>query len=268
MKAFAQNLAKLMPDWVVLAPELIETFDWLEDQGGLMTRGAALPEEHTLLVYPPEHRTHPVASHIAFGGTTLPYIGHWPAPDPGIDNRIAEIAQTSGDGGRVAIWLRNDGKQHFVHIGHDTIGTITDDPLILLQFLAMGYPEAGALERTDITPVQAFLDYHGVITLGDFGPDEQPLFPTAFQSFLKQRFNLDMPRTARDIGINDFSSYEATDSADPFVQWVINVQPEPTEADLAYELELMRRVETLDLKDDDDTDTIMRKIGTLFNSKD
>jgi len=268
MKTFAQNLMKLAPDWVTLPLELIETFDWLEDQGWLNIRGTALPEEHTLMIYPPEQQNQPFASHMAFGGTSLPYTGHWSTPDPAIDNRITEIGETAGDGGRVAIWLDNEGKQQFVHIGHDTIGTITDDPRVLLQFLAMGYLEAGGLEQTNVTPIEAFLEYHGVETLSDLGPDEQPVPPIAFQGFLKQRFDLDMPRTARDIGINDFATYHADHSTDPFVQWIIEIQPEPTEAELAYELELMRTVESLNLQDDDDTDTIMQKIGSLFKSKD
>lgn len=257
-----------MPDWVVLAPELIETFDWLEQQGWLKIRGTGQPEEYRLTIYPPDYAYYPVSSYMAFGGSVLPYTGHWSTPDPQINSHIAEIAETSGDGGRVAIWRDAAGKQQFVHIGHDTIGTITDDPLILLQFLAMGYPAAGSLERTDLTPIQAFLEYHGVATLSDFGPDEQPVLPIAFQEFLKKQFNLDMPATARDIGIQDFAAYGDTDSTDPFVQWNIEIQPEPTEAELAYELELMRTIDSLNLKDDDDPDTIMEKIGTLFQSKD
>ncbi|MEQ6202813.1 hypothetical protein ABMC88_07135 [Sulfitobacter sp. HNIBRBA2951] len=268
MKTFARSLSQLMPDWVVLPPELIETFDWMEDQGWLVTRGTATPDAHSLRIYPAQHHHHPVASHLAFGGTTLPYTEHWATPDPAIDNRIAEIAEISGDGGRAAIWLDDDGKQWFVHLGHDSVGVITDDPLVLLQFFAMGYPEPGYLPQTDVTPVQAFLDYHGVETLADFGPDEQPLLPTEFQEFLKERFALTLPATAADLGIAAFPEYADTSTKDPFAQWINSVTPEPSEADLAYELELMRTVESLDIQDDDSTDAIMSKIGSLFKSKD
>lgn len=268
MKIFAQNLAKLAPDWVTLPPELIETFDWLEDQGWHNTREAGQPEDHYLLIYPPAFKNHPAVSHLAFGGTTLTYTGHWSTPDPDIDNRLFEFGETSGDGGRLAIWLDDEGKQQFVHLGHDTLGIITDDPTVLLQFLAMGYPEPGYLPQTNVTPIQAYLDYHGVQHLSDFAPNETPVMPTALQGFIKERYNLDMPATAHDTGITEFPAYGDATTSDAFALWITALTPAPTEAELAYEQELLRRVETLDLNDDDSSETIMNKIGTLFQSKD
>lgn len=267
MKTFAQNLAALMPDWVNLPTELVETFDWLEDQGSHHVREGGAPEDHWLSIYPAQYLSHPGASHVTFGGSTLPFTGHWSAPDAKIDNRIAEIATTSGDGGRAAIWLDQSGKQQFVHIGYDTLGIITDDPLVFVQFMAMGYPEPGALEGTDLTPLQSALDYNGHETLDNFAPEDLPVPPVAFQIFLHDRFGLTMPATARDIGIGDFTEYGDTESTDAFARWVTSVTPEPTEADLAYEMELMRTVDSLDLKDSDSSDEILQKIGTLFKSK-
>ncbi|KEJ91063.1 hypothetical protein [Sulfitobacter donghicola] len=267
MKIFAQTLSSLLPSGITLAPELVETFDWLEDQGWHHINDTGTPADHWLAVHPTEMLGHPVASYLAFGGTDLGYTGHWSVPDPAIDNRIAQIGETSGDGGRLAIWLDEVGKQHFVHIGHDSLGLITDDPLILLQFLAMGYPEVGSLQNTNVTPIQATLDHHGATSLDDFGPDDQPVMPTALQGFLKQRFGLDMPRTARDLGIANFPEYSDTETNDPFAKWIASVTPQPTEADLAYELELMRTVEALNINDDDSSDAIMDKIGTLFAPK-
>ena len=267
MKTFARNLIALMPSGITLPPELIETFDWLEDQGWHQLRAEDRPENHWLSIYPEDQRNHPGASHVTFGGSTLPFTGHWSAPDAKIDKRIAEIATTSGDGGRAAIWLDQSGKQQFVHIGHDTLGIITDDPLVFLQFMAMGYPEPGALEGTDLTPLQSALDYNGHENLDDLAPEDLPVPPVAFQIFLHDRFDLTMPATARDIGIGGFTGYGDPNTTDAFARWVTSVTPEPTEADLAYELELMKTVESLDLKDSDSSDEILQKIGTLFKSK-
>ncbi len=253
-----------MSSGITLPPELIETFDWLQDQGWLHIRDGGAPQDHWLSVYPSQFLTHPVASYVVFGGTDIPYTNHWPEPDPNVDDRLAEIAETSGDGGRVAIWLDETGKQQFVHIGHDSLGVITDDPLVLLQFLAMGYPAPGALTQTDITPLQATLEHHDIITLDELGPDDQPIAPTKLQGFLKQRFDLSMPETAHNLGINNFAEYQCPHTTDPFAKWITSVTPEPTEADIAYELELMRTVDTLDLKDDDSSEMIMDKIGSLF----
>lgn len=267
MKIFARNLASLMPDGITLPPELIEVFDWLEDQGALVVHRSGAPEDHALMIYPPQLQNHSVKSHFAFVGTTLPYTAHWPAPDPAVDTRIAEIAETSGDGGRLAIWRDDAGKQQFVHIGHETLGVITDDPLVLLQFIAMGYPEPGYLPQTDRTPMACYLAAQGVARVEDLPPADQPALPTDLQTFLKQRFDLDIPATARDLGITDFPEHHDTDTKDPFARWIAVATPAPSDDDLAYELELMRRVETLDLKDDDSSDAIMAKIGSLFNSQ-
>jgi hypothetical protein len=268
MKTFAQNLASLMPDGISLPIELVEAFDWLEGQGWHNIRGVGAPEDHWLTIYPSDLLNHPASSHVIFGGTTLPYTDHWTTPDAEIDARIAEIGETSGDGGRVAIWLDDAGKQQFVHIGHDSLGVITDSPLVLLQFLAMGYPEPGALERTDISPAEAILDTQGIAALEPLDPDNQPSTPEAFQTFLKQRFGVDFPTTARDLGITNFAQYHDDETTDPFARWIGAATPEQSEAELAYELELMRTVEALDIKDTDSTDVIMGKIGSLFQDKD
>lgn len=258
---------KLAPDWVTLAPELIETFDWLEDQGWLNIRDAGRPEDHWLAIYPPELVDHYGASHVTFGGTNAKYTGHWSTPETDVDDRIFEIATTAGDGGRAAIWRDGDGKQKFIHMGHDTTGIISDDPLVFLQFLAMGYIEPGSLERTDLTPLEGFFEYHGVDSMEDVAPEERLIAPTAFQAFLKARFSLDMPDTARAIGINDFHYYQDPDTSDPFNRWLTSVTPPPTQAELDYIDSLMRTVESLDLKDDDSPDTLMQKIGSLFKGK-
>jgi hypothetical protein len=267
MKTFAQNLAQLMPSGITLPPELLETFDWMQDQGWHHIRKNGAPEDHWLSFYPAKYIGHPTASLVTFGGTTLTHTGHWSTPDPTVDARIADIGDTSGDGARVAIWLDDTGKQQYVHIGHDSHGIITDDPLVLLQFLAMGYPEPGALDDTSLSPLQATLDYHGITSLSELAEDEQPVTPTALQEFLKARFGLAEPKTARALGIADFPKYHDTETKDPYAQWINAATPEPTEAELAYEMELMRTVESLDLNDTDSSDTIMQKIGSLFKSK-
>jgi len=268
MKIFAQNLTALMPAGITLAPELIEAFDWLESQGWHQVRDGGKPEDHWLSIYPEDQRNQAGASHVVFGGTTLPFTSHWSTPNPDVDNRIAEIATTAGDGGRAAVWLDDNGKQQFIQLGHDSVGIITDDPLVFLQSLTMGYPEPGALEGTDITPLQSTLEYHGYETTAEFLLDEKPILPAAFQTFLKDRFNLDTPATARDLGIADFGAYHDEDTTDAFAGWLASVTPEPTEAELAYEMELMRTIDSLNLQDSDSSDTILEKIGTLFNPKD
>jgi hypothetical protein len=146
MKVFTQNLMKLAPEWAALPSELAQTFDWMEDQGWLHIRDGGQPEDHWLSIYPDQYLNHPSASSVTFGGTSLTFTGHWETPKPALNNRLFEIGETSEDGCRLAIWRDDTGTQQFVHLSHDNAGIITDDPLAVLQFLAMGYPEPGILE--------------------------------------------------------------------------------------------------------------------------
>ena len=155
-----------------------------------------------------------------------------------------------------------------MHLGHDTTGIIPNDPRAFLQFLAMGYPEPGSLRQTDITPLQAFFDYHGVYDMDEVAKDERPVPPNAFQTFLKDRFDLDMPATAHAIGVADFAYYQDPDTTDPFNRWLTSVTPPPTQEELDYIDNLMRTVEELDLKETGRSETLMQKIGRLFKSKD
>ncbi len=269
MSVYLRNLSALMPASFTLPEPLLNCFTWIEDQGGHHTRdGGAQPQDHWLSIYPPADLTNPAASMVAFGGTALPFTAAWTTPDPAIDARIFELAETSGDGARAALWRDDAGAQYFVHIGHDTLGVITDDPVVFLQFLAMGYPEPGALARTDITPLDAALEHHGLTDADDLAPDDHPLPPTAFQAYLETTFNVPLPATARALGIPDFTPYHAPDATDPFARWVADVTPPPSEADLVYERALMDTVEQLDLRDTDSSDIIMQKIGGLFGRTD
>ncbi|WP_298858751.1 hypothetical protein [uncultured Sulfitobacter sp.] len=268
MRTFAQNLMKLAPDWVTLPPELVEVLNWLDIvQGNQIIRGDA-PRNCSLSIMTLGYWGHPTRSYFHFGKATPASDGIWSDTSIGFGDRLFEIAETSSDGGRIAIWLDEEGKQQYVHIGHKTLGVITDDPVVFLQFIAMGYPEPGSLMRTDITPVAAYLEHRGLVRLEDFRPDEQPVYPVALQGFLKERFDLDMPATARDLGITDFPEYGDDSTNDPFARWINEATPETSEADLVYEMELMRTIEALNLQDDDSSDTIMGKIGSLFKSKD
>lgn len=271
---FVQNLTTLMPPEMTLAPELVQTFDWLENQGWMTIREEGMPEDHLLWIYPPDMAQEQNASMVTFGTATLSYTSHWSAPDPSVDARIFEIAGTSGDGGRAAIWLDDAGKQWFVHLGHDVIGVISDDPVVLLQWLAMGYGEPGAMEATDLTPTQLAMNFEGAESeaeLAEYGA--LPLMPQAFQSYLEQTFGRPLPATARDLGIADFTYYDDPDSSDPFVRWLASVTPPPTEEELAYIAELEKVAAEmnfddleLDLDDDPEPKGFLGKLKGLFGS--
>ena len=247
---FTKTLTSLMPQGMTLAPELAKTFDWMESQGWMMIHEPGDPLDHWMPIYPPSIEEKSNTSFVSFGTSGLAYTGHWSTPNPAVDARIFEIATTSGDGGRAAIWIDDAGKQWFVHLGHDALGVISDDPLVLLQWLAMGYHEPGALEITDITPLASLLEYHGYESTDEFEEDEGlTIPPTDFQAFLTAEFGTTAPETAHALGIAEFDYYGDEESNDPLVKWIISVTPPPTEEELAYIDELTKMASEMDFDD-------------------
>ena len=270
---FVDTLTKLLPNEMTLAPELSRTFDWLESQGWMSvsdTKDRGLI--HTLGIYPPEMGDENRASYAGFGNSKLRYTFNWSTPDPTVDARIGEIAFTSSDGARVAIWMDDAGAQWFVHLGHDTIGIISQDPIVLLQFLAIGYLEPGNVENTSHTAEQDALAYHGFADASEFSEDEgPPIPPDAFRAYVTSQFGVSIPTRASDLGIRDFVEYGTTDSKDPFVNWLNAVTPPPTEAELAYIQELADLAESMDLSEfdlneDEKPKGILGKLKGLFGS--
>ncbi len=249
---FTDQMTKLMPANMQLAPELVRTFDWLEEQGWMEVRPGGKPEDHVLYIYPPDVADHQNASFVSFGTVNQDTNEHWVGGYPNADGRIFEIAITSGDGGRAVIWLDDAGVQQYVHLGHDNAGVISCDPVVFLQFLAMGYVEPGGLDFTDVTPEQDALEYYGLTDPSEFGkndPDEQPAIePTAFRQFIETEFNVKIPETARALGIADFTAYGQQRSDDPFINWLISVTPPPTAEELAYIAKLEKMVEGLNIE--------------------
>ena len=269
---FVQQMQHLMPEGVILAPELITAINWLDDQGWAQSYTNEDGTTHYMPIYPADTFERFDVSMVSFGATHLPYTGHWSTPQIDVDARVVEIAGTSGDGGRAAIWVDDAGDQWFVHLGHDYVGVIGRDPLVLLQFLAMGYKEPGAMGVTDITPLQQDLDFDGAETVADLDPETGPTRPPlAFQEFLNKEFGITLPATARDLGIADFVYYGDEKSDDPFVKWLIKVTPPPTEEELAHIQELAKMAEDMDLSefnlnDDEKPKGILGKLKGLFGS--
>jgi len=250
---FVDHLTRDMPAGITLPQELITTFNWMEDQGWMQVDAGGVPTDPYMPIYPPDRFRDAGASMVVFGGTDLAYTGHWATPDPAIDARIFEIAGVSGDGGRAAIWLDPQDSQHFVILGHDTLGLLTNDPVVFLQLMAMGYLELSSVEDFSMTPMQDALAYHGLDSLAAFNaisPDEPPmLVPTELQAFLQLEFGVTPPATAADLGIATPAPYGDETSEDAFVQWNNAVTPPPTPEELAYIEELTKMAENMTLEE-------------------
>lgn len=272
---FSQMILERLPKGMELPSELIETFDWLEDQGwrkAFSDSDEAEFENHFLSIYPLDEMDAPGTSFVTFNTTSLTYTQFWETPVPAVDTRIFEIARTSGDGGRAALWLDPDGKQWFVHLGHDELGIISDDATVFLTFLGMGYLEPGGFANTALSPMEHLLEYHGFETVEELEEEAReddmtspPVLPTAFQSFLQERFGVSFPERASDLGIGPFDEYGTENSSDAFVQWLNSVTPEPSEEELAYIKQLAEMAEKVVA--DLDKPSLTERIKSLFGKK-
>lgn len=267
-QTFASYMRARMADDIVLDNSLLHSFNWLEAQGWL-TFGRT-QSDLILNIYPKDELDIPSTSLVCFGGEALPYTGHWAKPDPSIDARVNEIAKTSGDGATAAIWQDDNGTQWFVHLGHDTCGVITRDPVKFLQFMAMGYSEPGALPKADITPVEELMIYHGVDSPEalEAQGDVLPYPPGAFRRFLETTFNADFPETAADLGIADFTDYGTANPDDPFVTWLNAITPPASKEELAYIKDLHDMATSITVGDIDGTKNkgLWGKVKDLFRA--
>lgn len=247
---FSRVVSEYLPDGVSLPPALVKTFNWLERQGCYhVLEDGENPEDYILSIYPlDDDNAAENASMVAFHPEVSAFTQDWPVPDPRIDAQIITLATTSTNGARAVMWIDDNGKKWFAHLGRDTLGLISDNPLVMLQFLAMGYREPGQLTTTDVSPLQEALQYHNIAdTPGADAPFvdvAETVPPLALQTFLKREFKLSIPETARDLGIADFTQFGDPDSTDPFANWIASLlaPPAPVQPALAPTPELNETV--------------------------
>ncbi|MBF9042364.1 hypothetical protein HKCCE4037_03435 [Rhodobacterales bacterium HKCCE4037] len=208
--SFAQDLREHLPDGLILPDPIAEAMDWVEAQGwgGVYThRDPDAFSSRYLSIYPPEVRDQLGASLVVFTYEAGPPL-HEPPPEA--MNRIATIASIAGDGGTLSLWRDNAGKQWFVVFNHGDPHVLTDDPLVALQFLAIGYSEPAALIDATLTPHEEARDVPIIL-------------PDAFRAFVEDRFDVQVPARASDLGI----TIPPNDARDPIRLWIDQIMPEP-----------------------------------------
>lgn len=211
--SFSSTVRAALPPALHLPEAIAQTMDWLEAQGhgGTFTHGG----DPFLGIYPPDLRDAPGASFVLFHHEAGPPFHDPPAE---VTARIASIAKIAGDGGTLALWADQADTQHLVVFNHGIPYVLTQDPLVALQFLAIGYSEPGAL--LDATMTARDQAHHDMA--------EPPLLPAAFRGFLEATFNVTIPPRASHLGI----TIPPDTAADPIRDWLDQMMPEPDPATL------------------------------------
>ncbi|WP_282604407.1 hypothetical protein [Pelagibius sp. Alg239-R121] len=209
MTSFADKVAQSFPSGISLPDELRALFDWMESTGAFV-RGrnadcamlyplGSVEEESLMMFFTPAD-----AEDIpAWFGTN----------DPDITNRVTKLFCTGGDGSYAGIWLDDDGKQQFVHLGSGSGSVlccvVTDDPVDFLRLLAIGYEELCWPEHYELLP-EDVEDRDGLPK------------PVELQKWVKTTFGVSIPRTASEI-VAPIAEMTDKQSDDPFWRWTEKV---------------------------------------------
>ena len=208
---FADDYRAALPGGLHLPDAFAAVFDWAEAQGqhGRFSHGdPATFSNRFLSIYPQEVQNEPGASHVLFRFDTAPV--HQPPAE--VHDRYATVARAAGDGGTMGFWRDDDGRQRIVIFDHGTPYVLTDDPLVALRFLAIGYPEPAALPDAGLTAAQA---------AAAWGADE-PILPDGFRDLLQAEFGVTVPARAADLGI---VIPAPDDMSDPMRRWLADLMP-------------------------------------------
>ena len=209
--SFADDYRAALPGGLHLPDAFAAVFDWAEARGqrGRFTHGDQAQVSNAFLsIYPLDVLEEPGASHVLLRFDTAPI--HDP-PTEALE-RYATFAQAAGDGGTLGFWRDDDGRQRIVVFDHGVPYILTDDPLVALQFLAIGYPKPAALTDAGLTALQA----------AEAWGAEEPILPDGFRGFLTARFGVTIPARAADLGI---AIPQPDDMSDPVRRWLADLMP-------------------------------------------
>ncbi len=211
--SFSNDIRAHLPKGMHLPDAFATTFDWIEAQGwssNFKHGDQSAFSSRFLSIYPLSEQMTYGVSYVVFSFEAGPPL-HGPHED--VMARIVTLGKIAGDGGTLSLWLDDDGTQQIVVFNHGLPYLLTDDPLVALQFLAIGYPEPGAITDPTLTAAeQAQQDMA-----------DPPILPDAFRAFLTETFGVTIPDRASDLGI----TIPDDTVPDPIRDWIDAKMPEP-----------------------------------------
>ncbi|SEC50458.1 hypothetical protein SAMN04488550_1926 [Gordonia malaquae] len=206
MTPFTDRLVALLPAGIVLPQPILTTFDWLADNGHV---DDATDHLHARLVPVGIDSLSEVAVDV-----DPDFMTYW-HDDESKRDRVIPLFRTGGDGSHAGLWVDDDGRSRFVHLGSGSgstwSGVSTDDAVDFLRFLAIGYDEPCWPEAHALTPEEVYA--------AEVDNDDPPFTaPTAFQTFLRTTFAVDIPD--RGVDIVTTAADMDDDPTDPFLIWL------------------------------------------------
>ena len=213
-KLIAQ-LEKVLPDGMKFPEELKLLYQWIEENGFYIDSkkgkriGFLYPEKELKESWTDEERD---------GGTIIDFspgdpgdLKYWFGGDDNdeVINRLCVFAKSGGEGSQCALWQTDNNEVKIVHMGSGSGSVLTcvlaDNAVDFLRLIAIGYDEICWDENFPYPPNE--------------NDDEMLVRPNIkFQDWVKQTFNVDIPRTASEI-VKNLASMDDDESADEFFNW-------------------------------------------------
>ena len=208
-QSFADEVAASLQAGMVLPDAFRLAFDWMEANGCVATSKSG---GRYAVPFPPTLATRYCCAFHPDAASDM--MRHWSGnPDPAVAARLSVIMRTGGDGSHAAIWLDDDGRQRFVHLGSGSgsimVCVLADDPVDMLRLFAIGYDELAWPEEYAMTPDEVREEQ---------GMEGEPVPIEPFRAFVAKTFNTTIPRTAAEIVQTTAEMLDET-SDDPFWLW-------------------------------------------------
>jgi hypothetical protein len=211
---FTDEVAASLPSRLTLPPEFRTTLEWMELHGYVHTFNRGSGRYASLY---PASIEGTGTSLVSIQACDREHVRAWVRGDADGLERLAPIIRTGGDGSYAALWLDNDGRQRFVHLGSGSgstwLGVICDSPVDMLRLMAIGYDELCWTEHFHVPAEQAYLEASGFLR------EEPYTGPVEFRAFVETTFGVTGPATASEI-VKSTPSMDAAASDDPFWKWI------------------------------------------------
>lgn len=209
------QLKKVLPDGMTLPQELILLYEWIEENNLYVEN----ENGHRIgFLYPEKELKENWNDNEREGGTLIEFAAGEPENlkywfggknDNEIRQRLCVFAQSGREGSESAFWLTENGDLKIVHMGSGSGSILScvlaDSFLDFLRLLAIGYDEICWDENFPFPPNE--------------NNDDIIVKPNVkFQSWVKETFNVDIPKTALEI-VKNPARMDSENSEDEFFNW-------------------------------------------------
>lgn len=210
-----EQLQKVLPKRMTLPKELILFYEWIEENGLYVDNkeghrfGFLFPEKELKDSWTENEREGGTAIEIAAG--EVENLKYWFGGEENeeVKERLCVFAQSGAEGSECALWLSENGQLKIVHMGSGSGSllscVLSENFVDFLRLLAIGYDEICWDDNFPYPPNEK--------------PNEPIIKPNLkFQNWVKQTFNVDIPRTALEI-VKNPATMDDNSSEDEFFNW-------------------------------------------------